>query len=128
MKTIERGYLQLDTDEGKKWMHFSRTSLTQLQKLSGDDIVSFGEKLTMKNMTPERQFDIMAVLCHAGLIAYDLEEDNEIDYNEYKVANWVYEAAQEEEFGLDLVKAFMLSLPVGKKQKGQVKKALSDLT
>ena len=128
MKTLDRGYLQLKTPEVTKWLHFSRTSITQLLKLSGDDFDAFQKRISKPNQTPEEEFDIMALLAHSALIAYDLEEGNEIDYNEHKVANWVYEAAQEEEnFGLKLVEAFMLSLPLTKKSKGQVKEMVASV-
>ena len=121
MKTLERGYFKLKTQEVDKWMHFSRTSLTQLQEISGEDVVAFGSRLQKEELSPEEQFNLVAILCHAGLNAYDLEEGNEIDYNKHKVANWVYEAASEDDdFGYKLINAFMSSLPLGKKEKGQV--------
>ena len=126
MRNKERGYLQLETSEGKKWMHFSRTSLTKIQEISGEDTATFADRLGKENSTPEEQFDLMAILVHAGLVAYDLEEGNEIDYNKHKVANWVWDAAQEDEnFGLNIVEAFMLSLPISKKAKGQIKQMLT---
>ena len=38
MKTKERGYFKLETPEGVKWAHFSRTFITQLQKHTGKDL------------------------------------------------------------------------------------------
>lgn len=133
MKIIERGCLPLKWEEENKdgsfeikskWMHFSRIALTQIEKISGKPIGEFNNKFS-GDMTAEEQFDLLATLCHAGLNAYDLEEGNDIDYNKYKVANWVYGAAEyDEDFSENLLYAFIQCLPIEKKHKGELKEII----
>ena len=119
MKTIERGYLQIKTDEGTKWMHFSRTSLKLIEDLSGLGLGEFLGKVANPETSDNDRFEMLVDLVSAGLMAYDLEEDNDIEYNDHKVQNWVWEAAQEENFGDQIFEAFVSTLPIEKKLKGQ---------
>ena len=117
MKTKERGYLELQFEGGSKWMHFSMTSLRQLKKLSGKDIVEFGRSIN-ENKSDDEKFDDLAHLIHAGLIAYDLEEGNDIDYNEYKVANWLWEAINiNNEIAGEIIECLIASTPKPGKKK-----------
>ena len=125
MKTIERGYFKLEFDEGAKWMHFSMTFLNQLKEIAGEDIMELIEKLNeLENQPVGDIYAIVTCLCYAGLRAYDLEEDNEIDYNEYKVANWLTEATKKDpDTGPKIKEAlqYIFPDPVKEKVKGKRK-------
>lgn len=119
MKILEKGYYELKWGDESKWLHFSRTSLSQLKKLTGKDIVEFGDELT-KETDEDSQFDLVTDLIHSGFIAYDLEEGNDIDYNSYKVGNWLWLAIQDDQDIMkNIIKALEASLPKAGKQKGQ---------
>ena len=119
-KTIERGYFSIETDEGTKWAHFSRTFMGQLAEISDQDIVSVGKILENPDADPGDQFDAITLLLHAGVRAYDLENDIEIDYNKYKVGNWLWDAMQEDaDVAANLMKALMASLPASKGVQGK---------
>lgn len=119
MKTTERGYFKLDTPEGVKYAHFSRTFLSQLKVLFGTDIMEIGKKLVSPDSF-EDKFDGMAALVHAGLNAYALEEDLEITWNEHKVGNWLWEAMNEsDEVIVELDAALQNSLPPLEPQAGK---------
>ena len=88
--TKQRGYLQLPTEEGNKWMHFSMNFIVNLQELTGLDIVTWGKELDKKDVF--NQGLSICELMYAALAAFDQEEDNDIDYNIYKVRVWGIEA------------------------------------
>lgn len=119
MKIKERGYFTIETVEGAKIAHFSRTFLTTLRDIAGEDIVSLGKKMTKEQATELEMFDYMALLFHAGLNAYALETDSEITWNEYKVANWLWDAMSEsDKVGAELMEALNCALPKPSKSKG----------
>ena len=128
MKTLDRGYYKLKFNyvEGKpteeKWMHFSRTSLGLIAELSGGDAIQFAQEMAKaQEKSLEEVFDIYKVLASAGLMGYDLEEGNDIDYNEYKVDSWLFEAMQEDgSIAHSISKAFLLSLPLDTETKGKI--------
>ena len=94
MKIKEKGYYQLKWGDNAKWMHLaSRTFIGQIQEVTGKDMVTFGKELAETDGKGEQeQFNKITDLVHAGFRAYDLEEDIEIDYNAYKVGNWLHDA------------------------------------
>lgn len=119
MKILEKGYYELKWGDESKWMHFSRTSLSQLNKLTGKNIAEFGDALQSET-DMDTQFDLVTDLVHSGFLAHDLEEGIEIDYNTYKVGNWLWLAIQENaDIMKDIMKALESSLPKVGKGKGQ---------
>ena len=119
-KTKERGYFSIETEEGVKWAHFSRTFLGQLKELADEDLVSLGKKLQKTDKTLDEQFDLFSLILHAGLNAYALENDIEEKYNPHKVSNWLWTAIQEDDkVFLNLTEALNSSLPKPVKGKGK---------
>ncbi len=117
-KIKERGYYSLQTEDGVKWMHFSRTFLGQLQDMTGKDIITYGKDL-QNAKTDEEAFDATATVIHAGMNAYCLEEDIDIDFNDHKVANWLWEAMQvDDSIMLDVIETLRTALPKPGKKKG----------
>lgn len=111
MKTKERGYFKIDTPEGVKYAHFSRTFLGQLKEVMDTDLGTLGKKLQSAE-SYEDQFDVLTDMLHAGLNAYALEEGDDITWNTYKVGNWLWEAMNEsDEIGAELIAALNASLP-----------------
>lgn len=115
MKTTERGYFKLITDEGDKWAHFSRTFLGELKKLSGKSLPELGESL-QNEKDQDAQFDAFTDLLEAGLNAYALENNEEITWNTYKVGNWLWEHLNEGDENIveELLKALTFSIPKAK--------------
>ena len=111
MKTKERGYFKLDTPDGVKWAHFSRTFITQLQKHTGKDLITWGHELKEMDSNVE-QFDAITDVVYAGMIAYALEEDLEHDFNLYKVGNWLWEEMNNnDDLAKDIFETLQSTLP-----------------
>lgn len=111
MKSIERGYFKLSTDSGDKYAHFSRVFLSKFRETQSGNLVEWGKKMDNAE-DPDGQFNAAAELLYAGLLAYDLEEGLESDYNIYKAENWLWDAVQNDDNTLgDLFKAFAFAMP-----------------
>ena len=124
MKIKERGYYELKWGDQSKWMHLaSRTFIGQIQEVTGKDIVAFGKDLSSTDDKPQQeQFDKITDLVHAGFRAYDLEEGIDIDYNAYKVGNWLWEACNESDLVISGVyDTLNAALPKSKGGKGKKK-------
>ena len=118
-KTKERGYFSLETEEGVKWAHFSRTFFGQLKEIYGEDLSSLGEKLRQENKNLDDQFNLMCLIFHSGLNAYALENDIDEKYNEHKVANWLWDAMNKDQSVItNMMESLMSGLP--KPQEGKV--------
>ena len=92
--TKQRGYLELTTDEGKKWMHLSMNFIFNLEEHTGEDLITWSKKLS--EGTKVKQTLMICDIAYSGLMAFDQEEGNEIDYNIYKVRNWVVETMNQD--------------------------------
>lgn len=91
--TAQRGYFKLPTDDGDRWMHFSMNCYINLQELSDLDLTDWFKKLDESN---EFEKGLMIYdLALAAILAYDQEENNDIDYNIYTVRNWVGTAVKD---------------------------------
>lgn len=88
--TKQRGYLQIDTPEGAKWMHFSMNALVNLKDINGLDIATWGKELDKADTL--EQGVLICDLIYSGMLAFDQEEGNNADYNVFKVRNWALEA------------------------------------
>ena len=55
----------------------------------------------------------LRALVYSGLLAYDQEEGNEIDYNEFKVGNWLEDV--DEKMLTDMIDSMMESKILGNK-------------
>ena len=110
-KTVQQGYYKLKGIN--KWMHFSMNCWVNLKQDSGKDIGTFGRDY--ENADTVGQFMLLCEVAFASLKAYDQEEDNDIDYNIFKVRTWM-EALKEDD-AADFISAMThsMNLPVGKK-------------
>jgi hypothetical protein len=79
-----RGYCQLDLGGKIRTLHFSMNFWAAFEEASGFKISEvdkvFGSGLSMATMRD---------LVYAGIIAYDQENNNEIDYNKFSVGAWM---------------------------------------
>ena len=98
-KTKKNGYYKLKTKDGDRWLHFSRLFITKIKEVSGKDILEYGEYLKTldNNLDVTKQFDAVTDLTIAAMMAYDEKEGNDIDYNLYKVGEWLYAAVEEDD-------------------------------
>ena len=84
MANKKRGYYTLNLGGKQRVMHFSMNFWANFTDMLGislekiGDIFAGGVSIT----------DLRA-LVYSGLLAYDQEEGNEIDYNEFKVGSWL---------------------------------------
>ena len=110
-----RGYLNLVAGDETKTLHFSMNFVFILQDLVEEDLTETLTKLpTLDSMA---QSELLSKIVYAGLAAYDLEEDNEVDYNLFKVRDWLFTAIKEDETYLQtLIETMTKNMqPVGKK-------------
>lgn len=86
-----RGYCQLELGGKNRTLHFSMNFWAAFEEASGFKISEvdkvFGSGLSMGTMR---------ALVYAGIIAYDQENNNEIDYNQFNVGAWMDEIDQEQ--------------------------------
>ena len=88
----KRGYVEVEIGGRKRTLHFSMNfwcHFTESLKINLNDL----DKLftdTSFNMSTVRG------IIYSGLVAYDKEEKNEIDYDKYDVGNWLESFDQEQ--------------------------------
>tara|TARA_B100001113_G_C20859985_1_gene513508 strand:- start:307 stop:693 length:387 start_codon:yes stop_codon:yes gene_type:complete len=84
MANKKRGYYQLNIGGKLRTLHFSMNfwvNFTDLLGLNLDELDSvFSKGVSIKNIR---------TLIYSGLLAYDQENGNEIDYNEFNVGDWL---------------------------------------
>ena len=101
-------------------MHFSMNFVFLLSEIVDDNLTDWLGKLgTLENVD---QGIALSQLAFAGLAAYDQEEGNDVDYNAFKVRDWLYNALEDnpsiaEEMLAVMEKSFS---QVGKKQPKKV--------
>jgi len=87
----KRGYCQLNLGGKTRTLHFSMNFWAAFEEASGFKISEvdkvFGSGLSMGTMR---------ALVYAGIIAYDQENNIEIDYNQFNVGAWMDEIDQED--------------------------------
>ena len=114
--TKQRGYLQLDTPDGAKWMHFSMNALVNLKNSTGLDVATWGQELDKADTLD--QGVMICDLIHSGMLAFDQEEGNNVDYNVFKVRNWAIEAMNNDDnLAKDIFE--VLTLSMGKPKEGK---------
>ena len=88
----KRGYVEVEIGGRKRTLHFSMNfwcHFTESLKINLNDL----DKLftdTSFNMSTVRG------IIYSGLVAYDKEEKNKIDYDKYDVGNWLESFDQEQ--------------------------------
>ena len=87
-KSIKNGYFTIKNGEGKgKILHFSMNCWAELKSDTGKSVVEWSKSFYGGD-TIDQALHLSEVI-FAAAKAHDLEEGNEIDYNVYKVRNWV---------------------------------------
>ena len=80
----KRGYYTLNLGGKERVLHFSMNfwaNFTEILDISLEEIATVFEKgVSLK---------AIRTLIYSGLLAYDQENGNEIDYNEYSVGSWL---------------------------------------
>jgi hypothetical protein len=90
MANKKRGYYTVEMGGKQRTLHFSMnfwsnfTDILNIPLEGLADVFSEGIKLST-----------IRTLIYAGLLAYDQEEGNEIDYNEFKVGMWLEDFSSE---------------------------------
>lgn len=92
MKIKQNGYLAIKIGDDKnkkveKWLHFSTNCWFNLEEDTGKDVLSFMDQMNKGNTT--QQFKDICQIAFAAMKAYDQENGNDIDYNIYKVRDWL---------------------------------------
>ena len=122
-KNKNNGYYKLKTKDGDKWLHFSRLFISKIEEVSGKDIVEFGHDLQLLDGSLDltKQFDAITDLVMAGMLAYDEKNGNDVDYDLYKVGEWLYEATEKDDKVIsNIFKALKQNLPEpGKNREGR---------
>ena len=84
MENRKRGYCQLKIGGKIRTLHFSMNFWAAFEQASGYSISEidkvFGSGLSLSSMR---------ALVYSGLLAYDQENGNEIDYTIYSVGDWM---------------------------------------
>ncbi len=85
----KRGYCQLNIGGKIRTLHFSMNFWAAFEQASGFSISEidkvFGSGLSLSSMR---------ALVYSGLLAYDQENGNEIDYTIYSVGDWMEDVDQ----------------------------------
>ena len=91
MTNKRRGYYSLDIGGRKRNLHFSMNFWSAFTDEMNVSLDQLGELF-------ENGVSISAIraIIYCGLLANDLEEGNEIDYNVYKVGSWLEDVNAEE--------------------------------
>jgi hypothetical protein len=87
----QRGYYSLKIGGEQRTMHFSMNfwaSLTETLDVAIEELD--------KVFTGKLQLSSIRAIIYCGLLAYDQEEGNEVDYNIYKVGSWLDDLPQDE--------------------------------
>jgi len=84
MANKKRGYYTTKLGGKDRTLHFSMNFWANFTDLLGIPLDKLGEVF-------ENGISIKAIrsLIYSGILAYDQEEGNEIDYNEFKVGSWL---------------------------------------
>ena len=94
--TIKNGYYKIPRGEGEgKTLHFSMNCWAELKKDTGKGVVEWTRGFHNNSDVIDQVLHIGDVV-FASAKAFDLEEGNKIDYNLYKVRNWVQSFTEED--------------------------------
>lgn len=91
MTNKKRGYYTLTIGGKKRTLHFSMNFWASFTDVLG---ISLSE--IDKVFSSELNLTSIRALVYAGILSYDQEEGNEIDYNLYKVGAWLDDVTTEQ--------------------------------
>ena len=91
MVNKQRGFFAIKLGSKQRTMHFSMNFWAAFTDELG---ISIGQ--IDKVFSAEMNFNTLRALVYAGILAYDQEEGNLIDYNVYKVGAWCDELTTED--------------------------------
>jgi hypothetical protein len=87
----KRGYCQLNIGGKNRTLHFSMNFWAAFEQASGFSISEidkvFGGGLSLSSMR---------ALVYSGLLAYDQEKGNQVDYTIYSVGDWMEDVNQDQ--------------------------------
>jgi hypothetical protein len=91
MANKKRGYYSLKIGGKNRTLHFSMNFWANFTDLLGIPLDKLGDVF-------EGGISIKSIrsLIYSGLLAYDQEEGNEIDYNEFNVGSWLEDVNQDQ--------------------------------
>jgi hypothetical protein len=89
--TKQRGYHKTKLGGKIRTLHFSMNFWANFTEAMGIGLEGLGD-IFASNLS----LKAIRTLIYAGLLAYDQEEGNEIDYNEFKVGVWLEDLNAEE--------------------------------
>jgi hypothetical protein len=84
MENRKRGYCQLNIGDKDRTLHFSMNFWVAFEDASGHKISEI-DKVFSSGIT----LNTMRALVYAGILAYDQENGNPIDYNVFQVGSWM---------------------------------------
>ena len=102
MANKKRGYYTLNLGGKQRVMHFSMNFWANFTDILDISLEKIGE--VFENGVSIKS---LRALVYSGLLAYDQEEGNEIDYNEFKVGNWLEDV--DEKMLTDMIDSMMES-------------------
>ena len=106
MANKKRGYYTLTIGGKKRTMHFSMNFWANFTETMNTPLDKIGQIF-------EGGVSLSGIraLIYSGLLAYDQEEGNEVDYNEFKVGAWL-EDVDQEQLG-EIIESMMTSRILG---------------
>lgn len=89
--TKQRGYYKLKLGGKQRTLHFSMNFWANFTESMGIGLEGLGEVFA-SNLS----LKAIRTLIYSALLAYDQEEGNEINYNEFKVGSWLEDLSADE--------------------------------
>lgn len=89
--TKQRGYYKIDMGGKQRTLHFSMNFWANFTEILGIGLSDLGEVFS-GNLS----IKAIRALVYSGVLTYDQEEGNEIDYNEFKVGVWLEDVTSEQ--------------------------------
>ena len=96
----KRGYVDVEIGGKKRTLHFSMNFWCHFTETLGIGLNDLEKYFTADNLN----ISSIRALIYSGLIAYDQEEKNPVDYTIYDVGNWL------EDFGAEELQKVMTAL------------------
>tara|TARA_A100001015_G_C14796136_1_gene635056 strand:+ start:465 stop:833 length:369 start_codon:yes stop_codon:yes gene_type:complete len=89
--TKQRGYYTLEIGGKKRTLHFSMNFWAKFTDMLNIGLAEIGDVFS-KGIS----IKALIALIYSGLLAYDKENKNEVDYDEFDVGNWLEDIQADE--------------------------------